>query len=345
MFEKKSEARNVFIALGIACIVLSAALATTTVAHLKMLGEKGAVIEDLNGQISELRDDLNESADVIVTLEARVKQLNNQIKTLQSQKESLQAQISQLQNEKTGLIEQIQLLEYEIAVLEASYSDHVKAYLSLVDKVNHRCNHMDIESFITPTDRLVQDTVFNITGGWSDDSNWDEYWDDIKELYLRVCNNIEYRYDGLYPLLPNEPQDALTFRKEMWQFPNETLLLKSGDCEDQAILLCSMIRCYNGMRYKAEAICIESNKSGHVAVQILVSGGKLVIFDPAGHYYSRNFFGNIMFNSIEKEINNWLNYWKPGMGNDVRVCRVFSDYMDRTFSSTNEYISWMQSRQ
>ena len=42
-------------------------------------------------------------------------------------------------------------------------------------------------------------------------------------------------------------------------------------------------------------------------------------------------------------IGNWLKYSQPEMGNDVYVCRVFSDYgedyIDRTFTTTDDYIN------
>jgi len=98
------------------------------------------------------------------------------------------------------------------------------------------------------------------------------------------------------------------------------------------------------MKYWVECISIKSYMGGHVAVQVPVSGYKLVILDPAGNYYSHDSFGNIAFNDITTEINNWLNYWKPQMGSDVYVDRVFSDYIDKKFTSTSEYISWMYSR-
>jgi hypothetical protein len=81
-----------------------------------------------------------------------------------------------------------------------------------------------------------------------------------------------------------------------------------------------------------------------MAVQMPVSGYKLVILDPAGKYYSHDVWGKIAFNDITIEINNWLNYWRPYMGSDVYVGRIFSDYIDKTFTSTNEYITWMYSR-
>jgi len=70
----------------------------------------------------------------------------------------------------------------------------------------------------------------------------------------------------------------------------------------------------------------------------------LVILDPAGNYYSHDFWGDIAFRDVTTEINNWLDYWKPEMGTDVYVDEVFSDYISRTFASTDEYITWMLSR-
>jgi len=201
-----------------------------------------------------------------------------------------------------------------------------------------------LESFITPEDSSVSQIVYSITGGWSDPSDWSEFWDDVKAMYMWIRNNVDYRYDGLFPELPYDPGGSVDYHKEMWQFANETLSLEKGDCEDQAILLCSMIRCYNNMEYKVECIGISSYTSGHLAVQIPVTGDKLVIFDPAGNYYSKDIWGNIVFNDITTEINNWLDYWKPQMGNDVYVSLVFSDYIKETFVSTSEYLSWMYSR-
>jgi hypothetical protein len=126
----------------------------------------------------------------------------------------------------------------------------------------------------------------------------------------------------------------------MWQFPNETLSIKEGDCEDRAILLCSMIRYYDGERYGTECVWITGSSSAHVGVQIPVSGGKLVILDPEASAT----WGNTVSKDISTEINDWLNYWKPALGSDVRVYRVFANYIDKTFSSTSEYTSWMYSR-
>jgi hypothetical protein len=182
----------------------------------------------------------------------------------------------------------------------------VAAYQNLRNIVNQRSTYIDISNFITPQDFDVISTVYSITGGWSDTSDFNEFWTDIKALYTWTRANIDYRYDGLSPVLPFDSSYDLYYKQDMWQFPNETLDLKKGDCDDQAILLCSMIRFYTDMYYSTEYVWITDSNAAHVGVQIPVAGDKLVLFDPAGDYYSHNLLGNIVFNDISVEINNWL---------------------------------------
>jgi len=128
-------------------------------------------------------------------------------------------------------------------------------YNSLGDKVNQKWNQINVEQFITPRDKAVRDIVYTITSGWSDPSDWNEFWTDVLNMYYWVINNI--KYNGLYQKLPNNASEDLDFCNEMWQFPDETLMLRQGDCEDMAILLCSMIRCYSNTKCLAECIIIE----------------------------------------------------------------------------------------
>jgi len=272
--------------------------------------------------------------------------LNEQYTQLQGDYDTLLLEYQDyltLEQQYNTLLLQYNNLQSQYTSLEDEYNRYVTAYQNLRDEINQRRNHPDVESFVTPQDSSVIVPVLDITGGWSNTSDWNEFWDDVKAMYQWVVDNIEYRYDGLYPVLPYDPSGGVSYSTEMWQFANETLDLQKGDCEDQAILLCSLIRSYCSLNW-IECIGISSSTSAHLAVQILVSGDKLVIFDPAGNYYSHDFWGDIEFNDITTEINNWLDYWKPSMGSDVYVYRVFSDYMDKTFSSTSEYLVWMYSR-
>jgi len=106
-----------------------------------------------------------------------------------------------------------------------------------------------------------------------------------------------------------------------------------------------MIRAYGNKQYFTETIFIVGEDVGHIAVQIPSSENRIIILDPAGHYYTSDSSGNLTPKNTEEEINNWLNYWKPQLGNNIYVYRVFSDYIDETFNSTEEYLDWMNSRQ
>lgn len=227
--------------------------------------------------------------------------------------------------------------------LQVTYDDYVESYRVLCNDINQRNGHTNISDFILPMHQEVSSIVNSVTGGWNDTSDFGEFWTDVKALYMWVRSNIDYRSDGLAPIMPYDPEYGVTYKTEMWQFPTETLELQEGDCEDQAILLCSMIRCYSENRLNTDCIWITGSESAHAGVQVPVSDHKLVILDPAGNYYSNDFLGNIVFNDISLEINNWLDYWTPSIGSDVQVYRVFFDIRDEIFASTNEYINWMYS--
>ncbi len=265
-------------------------------------------------------------------LKSNYDSLQSKYNSLQSDFDSLQSDFSSVQTAYNSLV---------------SNNPYVSDYDNLRNQINSRTVHYsytNLSGFITPTDAAVVTKVTEITGGWNNTSNWNEYWSDIVKMYDWVVNEVEYRADGLFPVIPSTPSGSIEYQPEMWQFPNETLDLRKGDCEDMAILLNSMVLCYNGGEYQTECILIMGSNGGHMAVQIPVAGNKLTILDPAGNYYTSTPYGDIDMRDISTEISTWLNAWKPEMGNDAYVTRVFSGDLDKSFSSTNEYTSWMYSR-
>jgi len=277
------------------------------------------------------------------TLNVDYKSLTSEHQNLTNDYDTLTNQYSALQSAHSTLQDSYDSIQTNYNSLQSNYNSYVSSYNTLKNQVNFRTLQSGVKDFITPKDAIVKNKVVQITGGWSNPSDWNEYWTDVKVMYDWVVNNVEYRSDGLYPVIPSEPSGNVDYREEMWQFPSETLDLLQGDCEDMAILLTSMILSYNGENYWTECITLEGSTSGHVGVQMLVAGDKLTIFDPAGKYYTQT-SGNIDSKDVSTEISNWLNYWKPEMGSDVYVDRVFSDDLDKSFSSTSEYTSWMISR-
>jgi predicted nuclease with TOPRIM domain len=295
--------------------------------------------ESLNSEYLSLKssyDELNSSQQS--DFESQYLSLQSRYDDLYSQYESLNSQYLSLKTSHDELDSSYDLLDSEYTSLQSQFDELQDSYYSVASdyfeiryQLNQRSQQYDIELFITPNDTSVQQTISQVTGGWSDPSDWAEYWTDLKALYDWVVNNIPYNYDGLFPVLPSIMSGDVEYATEMWQFPNETLSLERGDCEDMTILLCSLVRGYSQECW-TDCVLIVSSSSGHAAVQI------------PGHYYTSDISGNLVSKDISAEITSWLNYWKPQMGNDVRVYRVFSDYMDQTFSSTNEYTSWMYDR-
>jgi len=237
--------------------------------------------------------------------------------------------------------------------LKIKYDRLMANYNELRILTDQRLMRGNVAKFIAPYDPEVMNITHNITGKTGNVTDPNEIWKDIKAMYDWVDNNIQYREDGLYPVLPYDIKDietkGLRHSDQMAQYPNETLTLKMGDCEDIAVLLTSMIRAYfydgnNSYRYTVECIWITGETAGHVAVQIPFAEGKLVILDPIRDYYSHNTLGNIALNSVSTEIYNWMNIWRPSLGNDIHVYRVFSDYMDQYFETTDEYLTWMYDR-
>jgi hypothetical protein len=303
----------------------------------------------------------------ITILNNQVNSLQNQITTISDEKANLQSQLisinttyqNYLVNHSHSNTEYDNLQsEYDNYVTIHHYTDseynslldyknrYISAYYNIRDTVNKRVYGGKAEnclSFITLTDPRVIQVVHEITGGWSKSSDWNEFWNDVEAMYFWVRNNIQYCYDGLSPILPIEPWGSVWYNQNFFQFPNETLFLRTGDCEDQAILLCSMINCYSGASL-AEVIDISGTISSHLAVQIPVEGDQLVILDPAGNYYSHNFWGNIISEDLRIAVNKWLDYWKPSIGEETYVSQVFSDQMVKYFLSTSEYLNWMYNR-
>lgn len=246
------------------------------------------------------------------------------------------------------MLSRYQALQILYMQLLNKYNGFVDSYKRLKENSDQRLMQGDLRSLVTPNDPEIVNLAYNITGKIGNASDPETDWKNIKALYDWVNTNIEYREDGLYPALPDNPTKTselnLQMTDQMAQLPNETLSIRMGDCEDIANLLTSLIRAYYNNRFLVENIWITGENAGHVAVLIPFDGEKIVVMDPIRDYYSHDTLGNIWVNTISTEIYNWMNIWRPSLGNDVHVYRVYSDYMDRFFNGTEEYINWMYNR-
>lgn len=236
--------------------------------------------------------------------------------------------------------------EYEN--LNSKYSSIIKEkerieswYISLRNRVNIRQGFgEEKKAFITPNDIEVRKIMIETTGGWNNPSNRNEFWMDLEKLYNWVVNNIMYSYDSPSPVLPNIGGEFY-WRDECYRFPNETIRQKRGDCEDQAILLASMILSYSNEEYGVWVIQWVSSEVGHTAVVVSTGEGKLAILDPTGRFYTSNSQGRLDSKDVKKAVEEWLEYWERQGYYNVRICLVFSKNLYREFISTEEFIQWV----
>lgn len=263
--------------------------------------------------------------------------LEKDYNSLSWQYSNLQSSYTNLQDSYTNLQGNYSRLDTNYRNLQSEYNAYVSAYLNIRHQINLHSTHPteDEKQLVTPTDSSVVNVTLQVTGGWSNTSDWNEYWDDQKKLYEWVINNIRYASDPLYPSLPEKPLWSLSWSEDNWQYPNETLRTKQGDCEDQALLLTSLILAYTSQSHEAYCIVI----TGHASTFIPVSGDKICILDPVGRYTTNS--GQPTYDldpkDIRKEVYNWLNY----IGDHRQVYRVFDNTYWKVFFGTEDFITWL----
>lgn len=327
-------------------------------------------VANLTTEVSSLEQTVANREQTISIQEACISTQTAQISTLESEKSSLQsevsslkqtvssqevlistqtAQISSLESVKSNLEQTVSVQKITISILDSEKSrlqnektQMLTQYGSLRSKIMARTGltQQDRQSYITPNDATVSATVQGITSGYNGDMS--KFWLDYKKMYTWVVDNIDYSYDSYLPVLPASISDAITWREDFWRTPAETLKDKTGDCEDMALLLISMLESYNKIDYAVWTVSIVSKvpePKRHMAVAFPVAGGKLTILDPAGNYYTGIQSGYLRSESIASAVNSWLSHWSKEMPGAF-IDGVMSENVDRQFSSSDEFIAW-----
>lgn len=154
-----------------------------------------------------------------------------------------------------------------------------------------------------------------------------------------MVSNIEYINDPEYPCLPEIGQ-GWYFQGEYWRFPHETLKVKHGDCEDQAALLASMLLAYVGENYDVWIIGLAGQSGGHQAVAFPVVGNRLTILDTAGHFYTRDEYGNIGAKDVRTAVIEWAQWISQSIPG-AQIKSIFSQKEIKRFSSLDEFVEWI----
>ncbi|MEM3469725.1 MAG: transglutaminase-like domain-containing protein, partial [Thermoproteota archaeon] len=343
----------------------------------------------LNSEYLNLKVDYNQLQAEHESLQRGYDSLKSDYDALRLEHDALERNYSSLQDDYRSLQYSFNRLQSDYAdlqedyrILQSSYSDAVndrQALLYLVEYLNETSQLLysvisirkpiaeECCSYITIDDPQLRSMVQSITGGWAGTS--DDLWDDLEKLQGWVVQNIKYSYDtytphlayGTYHLRLSSKTYNVThlslwrwggsyWQEDFWRFPNETLADRHGDCEDQAVLLTSMVRCYFkycvGTLYNAYAMVIggPGMDTSHAAVVIPVAGGKLMILDPAGKYVT----GLDLFitkwvtpRPVEEAVNDYLRYWQSSGYAFTRVDYVFNEATYKSFNSLSDFVSWI----
>jgi len=292
--------------------------------------------EDLSGNYSSLQSQYG-------ALSSQYSALSSSYSALLGNYSSLQSSYNELGREYSSLNASYGALLSNYTNLSAKYDSFIEWYDGLREEVNMRIvpNETEWEEFVTPNDFHVNLEEILITGGWSDPGNWTEYWDDVYSLYDWVNENIYYSYDSPEPLLPSIG-GKLEWFSDYWRFPNETLAKRTGDCEDMANLLASMISAYGGGKYYVWVMLVSFDDAAHAAVALPAEGGKLAILDPAGGYYT-NLNGELTPKDASVALQEFFDYWRQQGYTNGSVYAIYSDSEYREFTSTQEFISYVES--
>ncbi|MDD4923971.1 MAG: zinc-ribbon domain-containing protein [Dehalococcoidales bacterium] len=295
-----------------------------------------------NSEISELTGDLNAATGTIDDLNSDLAEANSSLN-------AANATIADLSDEN----EELAADKSELAADLAEANSSILALNSIIDIMNYNYSEIiafiemrfgmveeDATQFVTPYDEDVEALVDWLVTPF-DSSNWAKAWDDFRWMYNWINNNIEYSYDSPLPVLPLdllEGGDIWWFR-EFWQYPVETIYYGTGDCEDQSLLLASMIKNYGHGGTYAYCIAISNGETGHMAVALPVTDNRMVIFDPAGQYYSSDWTGDVAFWDVTTALQDWLDWWSVDMPG-AEVIMFFDDEDYWEFEGNADFLDW-----
>jgi hypothetical protein len=282
-----------------------------------------------------LKTDLNASNETIASL-------ISELKTASSTISSLNEETKHLASENLSLSLNLKGANLSLSSLNTLLNATNSNYQVMAASLNSRLGDgEDAKVFVTPDDADIVKLVGSIASPFQE-GDWTKASRDYVKLFDWVIDNISYSSDSPYPVLPPDLNAKLPvfWSGECWRYPRETILQKTGDCEDQAVLLTSMLRCYFGCKYDVYAIEINNGLMGHVAVCMPISGGYLAIFDPTGGFYT-NTSGAFTAKPAQVALNEWLDHWSAELPGSF-VGFIFNEKVYQEFHSNIGFLSWVE---
>jgi len=266
--------------------------------------------------------------------ESLMEEKNSSVSYWQTKYNSLQSQYNSLQNKYNSLNSNYTILQNQYNSLQSEYDSLQSQYDSYKNMVNTRMpSGGEMKGFINPDDGSVKTKAASILGGGFDGNL---STGDIDKINDWVYNHIDYNHDVYVG-------EKGKIGKECWQYPNETLKLGYGDCEDQALLVASMCLAEEKVEwlYCAEVeLTKESEKINHVCIFINAQDDKMAIVDPTLKNDDWLNPGGWISTEARYEPSALDDYRKAIGADSIVVKCVFNQNIYKAFSGNNEFYNW-----
>jgi chaperonin cofactor prefoldin len=263
-------------------------------------------------------------------------EFEHQMREMHAEYNGLEIDYIELQRDYSSITYTLEKLQERNDEVQSEFEEYAAHFKQLQNVVNSRLSlDGNLSEFVTPQDPGVVEKMLEATGGFSDPNSFIEFWEDALGLYDWVTANIMYGSDSPYPYLYSDPSYPVRWLEHSARYPNETLFDGTGDCEDQALLLLSMLMAHDDL-YTKWCISLKWDGSGHMAVAFPVAGGRLAILDPASEYYSGTGF-SFASQPVEEAVERWIGRWHDPT---VFVNSIVNDKSFREFESTEEFLEW-----
>jgi hypothetical protein len=317
-----------------------AVLAMSAVGEAWYIMNQQNQIEDLNFRITSLQYQSTVLTAWCNKLEYNMsdiqEEFEHQMREMQEEYDGLEVDYIELQRDYSSITYTLEKLQERNDEVQSELEEYAANFKQLQNVVNSRLSlDGNLSEFVTPQDPGVVEKMLEATGGYSDPGSFNEFWEDALGLYDWVTTNIMYGSDSPYPYLYSDPSYPVRWLEHSARYPNETLFDRTGDCEDQALLLLSMLTAHDD-QYTKWCISLKWDGGGHMAVAFPVADGRLAILDPANEYYSGTGF-SFASQPVEEAVEGWIGRWHDPT---VFVNSIFNDKSFREFESTEEFLEW-----
>ena len=315
-------------------------LAISTISEAWYISDQQSQLDELGFRIASLQ-----YQNTVLTLWCNKLEFNmseiqedfeRQITEVQNEYDTLETDYLQLQRDYSFINYEMDNLQDRYEELQIEFEEYTEYFKDLTIVVNSRLAlDGNLSGFVTPQDPIVIEKMIEASGGYSDPDSFEEYWEDAKAMNDWVASKVMYNSDSPYPYLVSDPSYPVRWLEHSARYPHETLADGTGDCEDQALLLLSMLMAHDD-QYVKWGISLKWDGDGHVAVALPVAGGRLAILDPTNEYYSGTGL-SLESLPLEEALESWIDLW----GNpDVYVKSIFDDTLFYEFDSTEEFVEW-----